>query len=63
VTKKRHLTLSRSNLHDLIAQFLIAVSAIPDNEDIDRIEFTSPLPFNSAPTQIPITVHTIRKDS
>lgn len=56
--KKRHLVISRSNLEDLVAQFLVAVSAIPDNEDIKRIEFTDVVPFNSAPTQIAITVHT-----
>jgi len=36
--KKRHLVISHSNLSDLIAQFLVAISAIPDNEEIEKID-------------------------
>jgi hypothetical protein len=49
--KKRHLVISHSNLSDLIAQFLVAVSAIPDNEEIEKID----IPGLS--DQINITVH------
>jgi hypothetical protein len=50
-TKKRKLVISRSNLSDLIAQFLVAVSAIPDNEDITKIDIPD------LTDQINITVH------
>jgi hypothetical protein len=50
-TKKRKLVISHSNLSDLIAQFLVAVSAIPDDEDITKIDIPG------LTDQINITVH------